>query len=354
MDEVDVDLTRRSGMMVWTDVLKGDSLSWLLESGNPTVRHLALRDLLDAPLDDADYLKARREAHAVKPIRHILEVMEPEGWWQKPGPGYGPKYRSTVWAITLLAQLGAFTVEDVRIQTACDYLVEHALAEGGQFAYNGAASGTFDCLQGNLTLSLLRMGFQHPRLQSAVEWTARSVTGEGIAPATDKKAIPRYTAYKCGPNFACGANNKKPCGWGAVKVLLALAEVPPAQRSPLMQRAVEQGVAFLFSVDPASAAYPTAEDTPPNRSWWKFGFPVFYITDILQLAEGLAALGYGKDPRLANLMNLILEKQDANGRWMMEYDYTGKTWLSYGKKGEQNEYVTYRALRVLKLSHDRG
>jgi hypothetical protein len=196
------------------------------------------------------------------------------------------------------------------------------------------------------------MGFKHPRLESAIEWTARSVTGEGIAPITDKKASPRYTAYQCGPNFACGANNKKPCGWGAVKVVLALSKVPVEQRTPLIQRVIEQGADFLFSVDPASAAYPTAEGIPPNRSWWKFGFPVFYITDILQVAECLAALGYGKDLRLANAMQLILDKQDANGRWKMEYDYTGKTWLSYGKKGEPNEYVTYRALKVFKQVHD--
>jgi len=34
----------------------------------------------------------------------------------------------------------------------------------------------------------------------------------------------------------------------------------------------------------------------------------------------------------------------------MEYDYAGKTWLDFGKKGQPNEWVTLRALRVLKAA----
>ena len=55
--------------------------------------------------------------------------------WAEAGAGYNPKYRSTVWSIVLLAQLGASVVEDARISRACTYLLENALASGGQAAY---------------------------------------------------------------------------------------------------------------------------------------------------------------------------------------------------------------------------
>jgi hypothetical protein len=32
----------------------------------------------------------------------------------------------------------------------------------------------------------------------------------------------------------------------------------------------------------------------------------------------------------------------------MEFDYTGKTWLDFGRKKEPNKWVTLRALKVLK------
>ena len=334
--------------MSWQTQLKGDSLSWLLEKDEPGVRYLALRDLMDLTSDDRELRLARKAAHQHGPIAAVLAKMDEDGYWARPGPGYNPKYRSTVWSIILLAQLGAAAEEDKRLARACAYLLDHNLAEGGQFSTSPAPSGTVDCLQGNLCWALLELGYDDSRLAQAFEWMARTVTGEGIAPITDRTAAVRFYAYKCGPGFACGVNNQRPCAWGAIKVMLALSRIPIKQRTPLMKRAIKQGVEFLFSVDPATAAYPTRNDAAPNRSWWKFGFPVFYVTDLLQNVETLAALGYGHDRRLANALAIIRDKQDDQGRWLLEYEYTGKTWMDFGPKKQPNKWVTWRALRALK------
>jgi len=335
--------------MSWKDQLRNDSLPWLLESENPGVRYLALRDLFDLPPDDKKLKSARKSAHKEGPIAMILSNMEKEGYWVKPGPGYTTKYRSTVWAMILLAQLGASASQDKRVAQACNYLLDH-MAEGGQFTTttSGAPSGTVDCLQGNLCWSLMELGCDDPRLDKAYEWMARTVTGDGIAPLEDKDAPVRYYAYKCGPGFACGVNNKLPCAWGGVKVMLALSKLPANKRTPLIKKAVKQSVDFFFSIDPATAKYPTRDDSKPNRAWWKFGFPVFYVTDLLQLAEAMVGLGYGKDKRLTSTLDIIREKQNEHGQWLMEYDYTGKTWIDFGRKKQPNKWVTWRALRVLK------
>lgn len=340
--------------MTWQDQLKGDSISWLLESGAQGVRYLALRDLLDCPPEDHELGAARTAAHTEGPIGTILAKMNAAGYWSVPGAGYSPKYRSTVWSIIMLAQLGASTSEDERVAQACHYLLEHALAPGGQFSHSGPPSGTIDCLQGNLCWALEELGCDDPRLEAAYTWMARTVTGEGIAPAKNRQAEVRYYAHKCGPNFACGANNKQPCAWGATKVMLAFSKCPPAYRTPLVESAITQGVDFLFSSDPAEAAYPNGWNDRPSRNWWKFGFPVFYITDLLQIVEALTRLDFGRDPRLAHARQVILEKQDDQGRWPLEYDYAGKTWVNYGKKDQPNKWVTLRALRALKAMDDRA
>lgn len=333
--------------MSWQKQLKADSISWLLEPECPGVRNLALRDVLGRPADDAEQAAARRAAHTEGPIATVLANMDPQGWWVRPGYGYNPKYRSIDWSLLLLAQLGASVAEDNRIATACAYLLDHALNPGGQFSCTGPPSGTVDCLQGNLLWSLLELGYGDPRVDTAFEWMARSQTGEGVAPLAEKDAPVRYYAYKCGPDFYCGVNGTKPCAWGAVKVMLAFSRLPPARRTPLIERAIARGIDFFFSVDPATAAYPTRLGDKPNRAWWKFGFPVFYITDLLQLVEALVGLGYGADPRLARSFDMILSKQDGQGRWPLEYDYAGKTWVDFGPKKESNKWVTLRALRVL-------
>lgn len=335
--------------MSWKNQLREDPLPWLLESGDPGVRYLALRDLLDLPPDDQKLKSARKAAHKEGPIAAVLAKMNEEGYWVTPGPGYNPKYRSTVWSMILLAQLGASMNEDKRIEQACNYLMDH-MAEGGQFTstISGAPSGTIDCLQGNLVWSLMELGCDDPRLEKAYEWMARTVTGEGIAPMKNKEAPIRYYAYKCGPTFACGVNNQLPCAWGGVKVMLAFGKLPADQQTPLIRKAINQGVQFFLGIDPATAKYPTRDHSKPNRAWWNFGFPVFYVTDLLQLAEAFVGLGYGDDPRMSNTLKIIREKQNEDGQWLMEYDYTGKTWLDFGKKKQPNKWVTLRALRILK------
>ena len=333
--------------MSWQDQLKGDSLSWLLEPESPGVRYLALRDLVEN-VSEAELSAAREAAHREGPIVAILENMSAEGYWSKDGPGYNPKYRSTVWALILLAQLGASAKQDDRIALACSYLLEHGLANGRQFSTSGAPSGTVDCLQGNMCWALTELGYDDPCLDSAYEWMARSVTGEGLAPNIEQKAPLRYYAGKCGPLFACGANNKLPCAWGGTKVMLAFGILPKERRTPLIESAIQQGTGFLFSVDPAKATYPSGWSDKPSGNWWKFGFPVFYVTDLLQTVEALVRLGHANDPQLKNALTFIRKKQDEDGRWPLEYSYTGKTWVDFGPKKQPNKWVTLRALRVLK------
>jgi len=116
----------------------------------------------------------------------------------------------------------------------------------------------------------------------------------------------------------------------------------------LIRNAIKHGADFFFSIDPATAAYPSGYAEKPSGNWWKFGFPVFYVTDLLQLAEAFVGLGYGRDKQLAGTLEIIREKPNEHGQWLLEYDYNGKTWMDFGRKKQPNEWVTLRALRVLK------
>ena len=208
------------------------SIAWLLDNPLPGVRYLALRDLLRLPDDDPELQAARLLAHTQGPIAGILAQMHPDGYWAEPGSGYLPKYRSSVWSLITLAQLGARIELDERIGRAVDYILEEALNPAGQISTNGAPSGTADCLQGNLCWALLELGIEPKRLEAAFDWLARTVTGEGIASRHEKDAPLRYYAGKCGPLFACGANNNLSCAWGGVKALLALGRLPPDPPHP--------------------------------------------------------------------------------------------------------------------------
>ena len=335
--------------MSWTDHLDDDPLPWLLAGDTPAVRAATLQRMLDRPADDPDVVTTRAAAMRCEPIRSILEAQDPAGWWVKPGGGYAPKYTGTVWELTFLDQLGA-DAGDSRIQRACDYVLAHALTASGGFGASGdkndrppPPSRVIHCLNGNLTRALIGFGrIDDARLQAAVDWAARAITGEG--------ADRYYASGTSGPGFACAANDKRPCAWGAVKELLGLARIPPRKRNRLVRDAIDQGVEFLLSRDPAVADYPMpSRDTKPASAWFKAGFPGGYVTDVLQNLEALAELGHAKDPRLGNALRWV-EAQQNQGRWINRYAYNGKTVIDIERQGQPSKWVTLRACTVLRAA----
>ena len=333
-------------MSNWKAQLKADPLPWLLEpdEANPGVRYFALRDLLDRAPDDPEVVAAQAEVMRTGPVPAILDAQYPEGYWVKPGPCYSPKYRATLWQVLFLAQLGA-DGRDERVRRAVEYVFAHAQAESGAFSTNGRPGGAIHCLWGNMVRALLDLGYGgDERLERAIDALARSVTGDG------------YEWYRRSglqaPGFVCSGNYGLPCAWGAVRVLWALNHVPPAGRTPAVEAAIEACADFLLSYDVARADYPYKERI--SSGWFKFGYPLGYVTDVLLNLEALVEAGCGGDPRLDEAVGLVLAKQDERGRWRMEYSYNGKMWADVEVKGQPSKWVTLRALRVLKRTRLAG
>ncbi|MBI4300335.1 MAG: nitrogen fixation protein NifH [Chloroflexi bacterium] len=335
-------------MTSWQEFLNADPLPWLLEDDNPAVKQAALRSLLDRPQDHPDLIRARAAAMEADPIASILAAQQPEGYWVKAGPGYSPKYTGTVWQVIFLDQLGA-DGDDPRVRLACEYVLAHAQTEAGGFGASYAdtsgappPSSAIHCLNGNLLRALIGFGWlADERVQRAVDWQARSITGEDFSCY--------YQSGTSGPGFCCAANEKLPCAWGAVKAMLALARIPPGERPPHIQRAVQAGIDFLLSRDPVKADYPAGfGNTKPSQSWFKLGFPLGYVTDVLQNLEALCELDLAGDPRLQPAIQWLITKQDRQGRWRNEYAYNGKTWVDFEGQGQPSKWVTLRACRVLK------
>jgi hypothetical protein len=329
----------------WRSALRGDPLPWLLEREDLAVRHLALRRLLDEPEDAPAVRRVRAAAMRADPIASILANQHPDGWWDKPGPGYGRKYTGTVWSLMFLEQMGA-DPRDRRVRAACSYVLANSQTSSGGFGISGNGferppppSAVYHCLNGNLLRALIGFGWlEDERVGRAIEWQARSITGEGFDGY--------YRSGTTSPLFGCAVNDGGACPWGAIKALGALARIPPRRRKPHVRHAIDAGAAFLLSADPALADYPTG--TPVSSSWFKLGFPSGYVADVLQNLEVLAELGHARDPRLANATEWLLSKQDAEGRWRNEYPYRGKLWADVDTPRVPSKWVTLRACTFLR------
>jgi hypothetical protein len=328
----------------WRRALRADPLPWLLEQDTPAVRHLALRLLLDQSEDDPTVRRARSRAMKVHPIGSILEAQESEGYWVKPGSGYSPKYTGTAWSVMFLDQMGADPL-DRRVRRAVEYVLAHTIARNGGFGQSGsttaapANSTVLHCLNGNLLRAVIGFGYlDDDRTRGAIDWEARSITGEGF------EGYQRWGTS--GPGFSCAINGTLPCAWGANKALRGLARIPARRRTALVRRAIDAGSEFLLSVDPSTAEYPT--DTRISGNWFKLGFPLGYVGDVLETLEALADAGRAKDPRLGNAIEWLLSLQEERGRWRNRHAYNGKTWGEVEHQGAPSKWVTLRACAFLK------
>jgi len=335
----------------WLESLSADPRPWLLDASTPVIRAASLRRLMGRDQADPDVVTALRQAMQTDPIRAILEAQDPEGWWVKPGPGYSPKYRSTVWNLMFLEQLGA-DPDHPGVRAAVDYVLRICPTAVGGLGCSGShketpppPSSVLHCLNGNLLRAVIGLGYLNdPRVQSAIDWETRAISGEGIERW--------YSSGTSGPGFECGINEGLPCGWGAVKAMRGLASIPPGQRAASVVAAIDTGVEFLFSRDPVVADYPMGYgNTKPSKLWFKPGFPSGYPADVLQVLEVLVELGYGSDERLTPALEWLVGLQNKQGRWINRYAYNRKTTVDFEPQGKESKWVTLRACTVLATVH---
>ena len=317
-------------------------LEWLIEKENPSVRYFALRDLLDCPADDRELQTARRAIMRSVPVEKILAAQADEGYWAQSGWGYAPKYCGTDWTILILAELGA-DGRDKRIRRGVEYLLAHAQAAHGGFSAmaNAQPSGALYCLNGNLVRALNALGYgADERVLRAVDWMSGAVFGEN--------AQAHSGSGTSGPNFACAANGKLPCAWGAVKTLRAFASMPDALKTPRAKRAQDAACEFLLNGDLARANYPYTERV--SGVWFKFGFPLGYTSDVLETVLALSEAGHARDARLKPALELVLSQRDAQGRWTLKNSLNGKMWIDLEEKNKPSKWITLRARCVLKAA----
>jgi len=61
----------------------------------------------------------------------------------------------------------------------------------------------------------------------------------------------------------------------------------------------------------------------------------------------LTRLGY-HDSRMQEAVDLVVSKQDENGKWRLERSFNGRVQVNIEQKGKPSKWVTLNALRILK------
>ena len=327
----------------WKTVLKADPTKWLLEKDNPSVRYFTLKEVMDKSESDVEVAEAKKEIMKIGTVPQIIDKMHVDGYWETPTSFYNAKYRGTVWQLLVLAEHGADPTDE-RVKRACEFILENSqhLESGGFSMFRaermggGRESGVIPCLTGNMVYSLIRLGYLvDKRVQAAINWIAnyqRFDDGEGNPKG---RFYDRYVS----------CFGKHSCHMGAAKALKALAEIPDSQRNPQVKATIESGADYFLRHHIYKKSHNLQEVSKPG--WLKFGFPLMYQTDALEISGILAKLRY-KDNRMQEAVDLVVSKQTENGRWKLESTFNGRFQVDVEKKNQESKWVTFKALMALK------
>jgi hypothetical protein len=193
------------------------------------------------------------------------------------------------------------------------------------------------CLTGNMVWSLLRLGYRgDERVDSAVDWIAKYQRfDDGVA---DPPVGWPYDKYEM-----CWGRHT--CHMGVAKALKALSEIPPPERSSSVRHAVDEGAEYLLKHHVHKRSHDLTKVAKPG--WLRFGFPLMYQTDVLEILGTLTRLGC-HDERMRAAVELVISKQDAEGRWKLASTFNGRFVVDIEEKAKPSKWITLNALRVLK------
>ena len=328
----------------WKSALKADPTNWQLEEENPSVRYFALKDILDRPDDDKDVQTAKQKLMQTGIVPDMLLRQTETEYLQAYPRFYTYKYKGLVWSLITLAELGAEATPQIKEQ--CEYLFENSQErQDGGFSQNAAVrtgggriTEVIPCLTGNMVWSLIHFGYlDDPRLQKGIDWITRFMRfNDGVA---DDPQIPPYDHYE----MCWGAHT---CHMGAVKALKALSAIPVERRTQEINDTIQKATEFILIHHIYKRSRNLNQKAKPG--WLKFGFPLMYQTDVLEILDILTWLKI-KDSRMDDAINIVIAKQDDKGRWIAENTYNSdRLLIPIGQKDEQSKWITLRAMRVLK------
>lgn len=308
----------------WKSQLKSDATEWLLEESHPSVRYFTFKWLLDKLEDDPEVIAAQAAIAGSDSVAKLLRGQKPEGYW---GSDARP-HHGTQGNLLILNWLGYRGNGEVR--RAMDYRIEGCLQEDG--AYGIELKGRMVKLPCHAT-ELLRLmmvnGYQEDRrARKLLSWLIKIQEEDGAWPCVSK-LVP----------FSCS--------WATADVLKAFDFLPEDWISDRV-KASRRKIVELFL---EAGIYRYGKGKPSPR-WLEFGYPLRFDSDLLDVLEHLAPHISPDEERIQEALQIVLDKQDAEGRWPCEKEPKGGRWMKkffdFEPIGEPSKWVTLHAMNMLK------
>ncbi len=327
-----------------------DPVHWLLE-GDPSIRWQALRDLVGAPA--MQFEQERGKVASEGWGARLLALQGPDGAWPseyhpdvyrgRPTSRhyiYKPDGCSTFYAMLLLRDLG-LAPDDHRAHATCSLLLNEGVrADGGVMYMNDDGTTPSETCVTGMALSILSyFEVEDERLDTIAQhlvdqqmpdggWNCQRVYGATHASM--------HTTILVLEGFHHYERHRGPGGVDPTEAASRGREFLLAHRLFRSHRTGEP-------IDPKTQH--THVSWPP---FTVFVFPTQWHYDILRALDHFRAVEAPRDDRLSEAVENVMAARRPSGRWLLPHRWEPPTYFPLERVGRLSRWNTLRALRVLK------
>lgn len=298
-------------------------LRWLLDS-DPAIRWQVMRDLTGAAADEVAAERARVATEGAG--ARLLALQAPDGRWG--GAAWNRGWDSTMHVLSLLWEMGLDPASDPARRAVG--LVRDRVTWRGcgpqEVDDNPYFAGEVEpCINGQVAAPGTYFG-------QDVQGIVDRLLGEQLADG--------------GWNCEAPKNSTRSSFHTTICVLEALLEHERAGGGgSAVTEARRRGQEYLLD---RRLFRRRSTGEVIDADWTRFAFPTWWHYDVLRGLEYLRRAGVAPDERVAEAIELVVSKQDGDGRWPLETRYPGKMPLEIDEgEGRPSRWNTLRALRVL-------
>jgi hypothetical protein len=318
-----------------------DAVEWLLDS-DAAIRWQVMRDLTDASGEDVRAENARvategwgarllalqrQDGHWDKSTPATLTSAEAISWWKSlPTERQGtifPEWTSTAWSLMLLRAFG-LDPAGAATRQAIRRVREHVAWEHeGEPFFAGEVE---PCINGKVVALGAYFG---ERVHGIVDRLLREQMTDG--------------------GWNCEQENGSTRGsfHSTIDVLDGLLEYERATGgSPAVNAARRRGEEYLLK---RRMLRRLSTGDVIDAAFTQFSYPTYWHYDVLRGLDYMRAAGAAQDERMAEAIDLVESKRDAEGRWPVENPHPGRMHFTMDEgEGRPSRWNTLRAMRVLR------
>jgi hypothetical protein len=300
-------------------------VDWLLDS-DPAIRWQVMRDLTNAPADEVEAERAR-VAHEGWGAQ-LLAAQGADGQWS--GGALFPEWISTTYTLQLLRQFGVEPTTDA---------VQHAIAlvrANSRWEHDDEPyfEGEVEpCINGRAVSFGAYFGVD---IRGIVDRLLTEQMEDGGWNCEQENGSTRGS-FDTTINVLDGLLDFERSTGGDAEVVAARIRGQEYLLKRRMFRRLSTGEIIV----------PYKGDVEGN--WLQLSFPYGWRYDVLRGLDYLREAGVAPDERIAEAIDIVESKRNADGRWPLDHAHHDKLLVDFGEcEGEPSRWITLHALRVLR------